>query len=92
MEKEKFEQFIEDLELEIAESFHEQQRISRHIFSELQNVNTTMASKVDAIKKIEWLEASIQNLVRYKNQYMQEQQRIDWNQNMYNKMKGGDNE
>lgn len=92
MEKEKFEQFIEDLELEIAEAFHEQQRISRHIFSELQNVNTTMASKVDAIKKIEWLEASIQNLVRYKNQYMQEQQWIDWNQNMYNKMKGGDNE
>lgn len=92
MEKETMKQFIEDLKIEIAESLHEQKTLSRRITAEFENINKTMNADVDVIKKIEWLETSVQNLIRYKNQYQIEQQHIEWNQNLCTKMEGGTNE
>lgn len=88
----KMKQFFEDLSIEIKESYGELQRISRHISKELDNVNATMASEMDAIKKIELLESQMQTLVRYKNQYQEEARLLDWNQNMYKKLKESQSE
>lgn len=92
MEKEKKEQILEELELQIAECFHHAQRITSWIEYEMQNLKNEAESTKDFHWRIASIKAITDKLVDYQARWEKQKELADFAQHMYDKVKGGQDE
>lgn len=89
MEKE---EILEELELQIAECFHQQQRLDEKMEQEMEYIKVMMESKRSMKYKIGMIQSCVNKLSFYQDKQDKQQEVLDFAQYMYNKMKGDNND
>ena len=92
MKEEKKNHILEELELQIAECFHNAQRITSWIEYEMNNLKNEAESTRDFHWRIASIKAIADKLVDYQARWEQQRELADFAQHMHDMVKGGSNE